>query len=402
MAYFTPTQEWIRGMWTQGNPNRAENQGLMGAPQLPMAPMTANFAQPDVPPQMDEPKEPTESPIAKGLSAGLQAGRQSREINDSEKDRLAGLMLFNMFSGLGNASNNPNPTVMGSLSEGLRQGMPEYQKERANIERLNQMEMERQDALAKEMQRQKERQKEQEDLNKYRNATIELQKQKNKESQGGYPQAANSSPDVIPLSRMPKGAQTEALKDMRERAANGLPLHNILSTLDKMQKLSDDNPHLGNSFALAFFSEKDNKGVGRILKNITLGKDRAAVEEYGKLTNFLLQKQIKATKGPASDRLKKIYQESTPSAGLTKESQDYIIKTFRDETLPYYDDAISARKGMLDGNYVPVKLQEYTPPSEKKAEGANNLPPLDESDPKVKAAREANWSDEKIQMIMQE
>lgn len=379
MAYFTPTQEWIRGLWSQNAQDGNAGQSLMGPAQLDMPPMGANIPLPEAQPQMEQP-QPQESPIAKGLEAGMSAGRKSMEADAQQKERLAGLMLFHMFSGL-SGGGGKNKSVLGGLSEGLRQGMPHLQNERANIEKLNLMEMERQASIEKEMQRRKELQENRTDLNSYRNSLLELKKQETGMSKAGNNQGPNASPDFTPLSSFPKGAQTDLLKEMRERVATGLPLRDVLDTLDQMKKLSDKNPHLGESMAVAYFSDKDGKGLGNVLKNISLGKDRTAVEEFSKLKNVLIQKQIKSVKGIVSDRLKKIFLESTPSAGMTKESIDYLIKTATDEFVPYYEDALHARKGIQDKNYALIKLKPYQPPAEKKpmeSTNQSNEPSYDE------------------------
>jgi hypothetical protein len=398
MAYFTPTQEWIRELWTQ-NAQGGMPQGLAIAPQLPAPPMTARHAEPQLPPQVDEPEE---NPIAKGLNAGLNAGRKSVDIDERQRERLAGLMLFNMFSGLGNSAKNPNPTVLGSLSEGLKQGMPHIQDERAHIEKLNMLEMERQDALAKEMQRQKERQAEQRDLNSYRNSMLELQQQKI--GGMGTNQQSAQLENAIPLRNMPKGAQTGALQEMRQTIASEHSLHDVLTTLDKMQQLSDENPHLGESFALAYFDKKDGKGLNKVLKNIALGKDREIVEEWSKLENFLIEKRIKSTKGPATDRLKRIYQDSTPTAGMTKKSIDYVIKAYRDETMPYYEHALRTKQGMMNGEYVMPNFPEYKSPFEKKAQSENNSSQPNDIESRLKSAREHEdkYTDEEIAKVMAE
>lgn len=400
MAYFTPTQEWIRGLWSQNAQDGNAGQSLMGPAQLDMPPMGAAMPIPESQPQMQQP-QPQESPIAKGLEAGMSAGRKSMEADAQQKERLAGLMLFHMFSGL-SGGGGKNKSVLGGLSEGLRQGMPHLQNERANIEKLNLMEMERQAAIEKEMQRRKELQENRTDLNSYRNQMLELQKQKigmTNDTQGASP-----LDDAVPLNRMPKNAQAASLKEMRERVATGLPMHDVLDTLDQMQKLSDENPHLGESMAVAYFSDKDGKGLGNVLKNISLGKDRTAVEKWSKLKNVLIQKQIKSMKGPATDRLKKIFQESTPSSGMTKESIDYLIKTAREEALPYYEDALNARTGILKQNYVPIKLRTYGSPAEKKPMESTNQSNQQDMDSRIKTAKEhpKKWTQDEIDEVMGE
>ncbi len=383
MAYFTPTQQWIRDLWSMGSQNSQGNQMGVMAPQLSMPPMSAP-SRPQPAPQMPEQEE---SPIARGLSAGMGAGRQSLDMDAKQREQAMGLMMFHMFSGLG----GKNPTIMGSLSDGLTAGMPHLQQERANIAKLNAMEQERQDMMTNEMQRQKEHTQQRADLQSHRREMMDYRKQK---MDGGNAVADAENQDSVPLSRMPKVAQSGAVKEMRERVSTGMPLKDVLGTLDQMQKLSDENPHLGNSMALAYFSEKDGKGLNKVLKNVALGKDRAAVEKFGKLTNVLLQKQIKSMKGPVTDRLKRILTESTPSAGMTKDSIDYLIKSTREESLPYYEDAVNARKGLLKQTYVPMKLQEYNAQSETSGGNADAE--------KIKQALDAGYSQEEIDAIMQE
>jgi hypothetical protein len=382
----TPTQDFFLNPF---NPMRAQ-QTMGMSPAMPsMLPPIQQY-QTGQPEQSIPANE--ESPITRGLTAGIGAGRQSLEMDARQRDAAMGLLIAKMFGGM---AASKNPTTLGALNEGLSGGIDSYQAHANQIAKMNLLEMERQDSLAKELQRQKEREEDRKDLQRHRNQALSL-KREELSSKYGKDEEDYSTDEVlsdsVALNSMTKKQSGDAFKEMQGRVATGSSLKGVLSTLDEMQKLSDENPHLGDSFAVAYNASKDGKGMSNIIKNVTLGKDRVAVEKFGKLSSRLVQHQIKSIKGPATDRMKKIILESTPSAGMTKDALDYLIRTGREEALPHYEDALRAREGILKKRYVPVKLDEYK----------MNESSMTNVDPRIQKAKDAGYTEEEIMQIMQE
>lgn len=335
-------------------------------PQMPSqqfgAPAGMPFPQPQAQPQM--PME--ESPVARGINSGMGAGRQSIQMDEAQREQALGLLIAKMFGGM---AQSKNPSLLGSANEGLSGGIDAFQNEANNISNFNAYEVERQDRLAREKQRQLEKERDRRETASHRRELLSLKKQ---ELGNKYPEisSAASMDDAVPLSSLPKNAASASYKEMQGRASSGTSLKGVLTTLEQMEKLSKENPHLGKSMAVAYYATKDGKGADSVLKNMALGKDRTAVEKFAKLSSRLVQHQIKSIKGPATDRMKQIIMQSTPTAGMTKESIDYLIETARDEAIPYYEDAIRAREGLIKGMYVPIKLDPYQMPGEESEDPA--------------------------------
>ena len=148
-----------------------------------------------------------------------------------------------------------------------------------------------------------------------------------------------------------------------------------------MWKLSDENPNLGNYFSTSFFDyNTDEKGLKRYISTLTVSdKERAAIEKYGKLAINLVLHQAKQFGSRQSDALRGIIMASKPSAGYTKESNDFMIDEIRKNTLPLYKYSKEAQKA-LKGRYdIPFEMEEYQSESEKEKPeniGGNENDPL--------------------------
>lgn len=397
MAYFTPTQEWIRGLWSQNAQDGNAGQGLMGPAQLDMPPMGANMPIPEAQPQMEQP-QPQESPIAKGLEAGMSAGRKSMEADAQQKERLAGLMLFHMFSGL-SGGGGKNKSVLGGLGEGLRQGMPHLQNERANIEKLNLMEMERQAAIEKEMQRRKEHQENRTDLNNYRTGMLGLKQQiLNAKNSTSGSQSINGM-DVSSLPDLDKSSRTQYTKDFQQSGKALSELDSIKKKMKQLKKLENKNGSPWVSQANPYIASVTNPAKDFAGRNLPgkgaeqLNKERLLRQELGSEMEIFRVNMEKALKGgvlgPAMyDRFSE--SKAFPDLKNGYDTAETLLNNMHHEASLIHN---SSSTGLRSGKLVtPLEYEEMNP----------RKPQIDESDPKIKKAREKGWSDKHIEMISQE
>lgn len=377
MAYFTPTQEWIRGLWSQNAQDGNAGQSLMGPAQLDMPPMGANMPIPEAQPQMEQP-QPQESPIAKGLEAGMSAGRKSMEADAQQKERLAGLMLFHMFSGL-SGGGGKNKSVLGGLSEGLRQGMPHLQNERANIEKLNLMERERQDSIAKEMQRRKERQENRTDLNNYRTGMLGLKQQiLNAKNSTSGSQSINGM-DVSGLPDLDKATRSKYSQDFK---GSGKVIADLTRIEKKLKRLKELENKLGSPYVSQtnpYISGVTNPIKDYVGRNFAgkgaeqLNKERLLRQELNSDLQIFKVTGERALKGGVLgqgmvDRFNKMKVFGDLDQGY--DTVETLVKNFKDEAEIIHN---SAGAGLKSGKQVtPLEYEEMNPQSKKMESSESN------------------------------
>src|SRR5579872_8356 len=383
MAYFTPTQQWYF------DPMRLSQSNIgMMAPQMPAPPTPVQSPRsPVIPPQQPPMLAQEESPVARGIMSGMGAARQSIDIDQAQHDRLMGLVFSREFGGMGS---NKGGSVLGGLNEGLGAGIQDYAVNADRMQKLNLLEMERQDALARELQRQQEREQERRDLQAHRAATIGLAREKLGQKTG-----MGASIEGFNLSNLPdldKSTRSKYSVDYRGTGKLLSEIETIKAGIRKLKETEEErgsplvsqaNPYIGG----AVNPIKDI--YGRTIPGTKLGsqlnKERL---ERQSVNSKLQQFRARAEKDLKGGQLTKgIYKRFEQMKTFPDLSQGYdtvgqLLNDIEKEALEIHKSAdMSLRSGK---QITPYEL--------------GDIEMLD----KVNKAKEQGWTQEEIDRILQE
>jgi len=349
MTYFTPAQEYFRGLIGLNKQPMFPNNVLQGLPQMapqsmapqpmgpaPMAPAPQN-PMPQAAPAMPQ----QDNPITKGLSAGMQTARDAIDWDEDQKSQLMGLAFAQMFGGL-SANQGQHPTVLGGLNLGLRDAVNSMGDERERIWRMNKMQLDRQDMMEKELQRRLERQ---EDMEFKRKVHQDEMGYKNKELASGmtpYQQQA-----------LALRAQELALKKGPEYNPGNLVDMGNGKAIDLSKVDVTQYKPFGNNKKVADQVAKERTAVDEQLTKVNeainlLNKYR----DYKKDKNFLLDPQNPLTRGFATE-----FYNITGHVLGNKEMKDFANTSMMVKSL--FDRVRAMQERALEGNTLKQGLTNY-------------------------------------------
>jgi len=316
------------------------------------------------------------NPLDQGTMSGMRAARESIAGDEEQNRRAMGQAMMHVFSNMYKRRSSGEPmfglgSLANSLNESVIPAVSAHNQAREHERMINLKMLQRQDDLNQSFRQEQLKREQLDETKRYNDAHLGQLMQKAKMQYGakGIENVNNVSKlmeigeapaNAVPLASLPKNVQLTYHKDMLEKANKGKFYNNVISTLDEMQKLSDEYPDLDTDFNQIFLDPENAKTKSAIaLSKVGMSdkKSRAAIEKWTKLTSNLVTSKISGMSGKAvTDIMKKNIMEGVPRFGLTKEARDYNIKELRDEIEPKLEESRWSAKGIAGGYYVPPQI----------------------------------------------
>lgn len=410
MAYFTPTQQWYPAQL------QMRNQGMgMIAPQMPSMPMAMPNVANDAPlfPMQRQPiPQPMESPIERGIASGLNAGMQNADITQAQHDRLMGLAIAKMFGGM----SSKNPSILGGLNEGLASGIDTYAAQRAEMEKMNMLALERQDRLMREAQAQKEREQQRKELQNYRNEMLALRRDALDAKKGSSSEIA-SNIDMSNAPELDKATRSKYSVDFKGTGKLLSEINSIKKGINDLKQaeneggkpfISQANPYLGGTVNPI----KDIMGRGKGKLSEQLNKERLARESVNsKLQKFRLGAERALKGGQLTqgiyDRFEKM--KTFPDLSQGYDTVENLLNDIEKEAKDIHTASdISLR---TNKQITPYELESYqadqrAPMSDEPDLAEKNRQfiqnDISNIDAKIRKAKELGFTEEEINAVLQE
>jgi hypothetical protein len=323
-------------------------------------------------------------------------------MDQQQKDQALGLLIAKMFGGM---ATSKNPTTLGALNEGLSGGIDSFQKERANIAALNAYEIDRQDRLEREKQARIERDRERNELNSYRREMLDYKRSGSSSTSSKNPYYGLPAEAKLMLQQqeidegfLPGSNKTIELTPQQQERYSEL-------TELKMQKNATD----ADTRRRAIFAENLVKAINNTnIDDLTrysgpAGQARLKVEEAKDLAgnptdNYLKYKEaLTAVQIEAKELRQALGESITPAMAaqlqhLTNPTGFFISPKVAKAQIQKTRDLIQKQ---MDTFRSRLKRTSQREPSE-------GSPRLNEYDEKIYRAKQAGYTDEEIDAIMQE
>lgn len=360
---------------------------------------------------MEQQQQLQQNPIGQGTLLGMQAAKQSIQMDEADKNRAMGLGAFNMFSNMGNQNlkygQRPRD-VFQQFSHALPHGVNAYLGEEERAKKLNAQ------LLARQMEQEQKRRHEQLLLSKMQ---YEMERAHAKEAEDraynkryldimagrGRGDTLTSEQEKglfqgipegdVPLKLLGKTERANAVKDMIEMTKAGKPAMHLVKEANALMDILDKYPELSTDLSRAWkpgASKEPSPGDLVRLKSMDQ-KKRTALDKGEKIIQDLLVSQVKSMKGTSTtDIIKQAIASALPHMGNTAEANKYILKNVVEEFSDTADQARRAQKGLAGQYYTPRRTPEIeeSKVDQEIAELERESAPRLESQPSIAELRE--------------